>query len=152
MPVEKKKNPLDELPKSNFNIDDWKREFCNAEDKKATLGELWGKFDHEGWSLWKIKYIKYEGEGVVGYLTNNLKNGYLRNIEHFKKYCFAVFGVYGVEGNYEINGIWMWRGTEIPMEWKEHPSYDYFTFEKLDQKNPEVQNETAQYWLNLNQD
>lgn len=29
----------------------------------------------------------------------------------------------------------MWRGTEIPMEWKEHQSYDYFTFTKMDPKN-----------------
>lgn len=115
MPTEeKKKNPLDELPKSSFNIDDWKREFCNAEDKRAVLKDTWAKFDHEGWSLWRVDYDKYEGEGVVGYLTNNLKNGYLRNIDHFRKYTFNVFGVYGTEGNYDITGIWLWRGTEIP--------------------------------------
>ena len=50
-------------------------------------------------------------EGTVGYLTSNLKNGHLRNIEHFKKYSFAMHGVYGVEGNFEIDGVWMWRGT-----------------------------------------
>jgi elongation factor 1-gamma len=149
--VEKKKNPLELLPKSPFNIDDWKREFCNAEDKKATLQQLWGKFDHAGWSIWKIHYIKYEGEGVVGYLTNNLKNGHLRNIDHFRKYCFAVHGVYGVETNYEIDGIWFWRGTEIPEEWKEHQSYDYFTFARLDENDVNVQNLVAEYWLNLNE-
>lgn len=26
----KKTNPLDELPKSDFNLEDFKREFCNA--------------------------------------------------------------------------------------------------------------------------
>lgn len=57
----KKKNPLDSLPKSPFNIDDWKREFCNAENKPETLKQLWPKFDHDGWSLWRIHYIRYEG-------------------------------------------------------------------------------------------
>lgn len=57
----KKANPLDELPKSTFNIDDWKREFVNAEDPKACLKEFWGKFDPEGWSIWKTHYVRYEG-------------------------------------------------------------------------------------------
>lgn len=84
-------------------------------------------------------------------MTNNLKNGHLRNIDHFRKYCFAVHGVYGVEGNYEIDGVWLWRGTEIPEEWKEHQSYDYFTFNKLDVKDPAVQALATEYWLNLNE-
>ena len=59
----KKVNPLDELPKSKFNIDGWKRVFCNSEDQKQTLKELWDKdFDYEGYSLWRIKYDKYEGK------------------------------------------------------------------------------------------
>jgi len=132
------------LPKSPFNLDDWKREFCNSPDKAATLNELWPKFDHQGWSLWKVHYIKYEGEGVVGYLTSNLKNGHIRNLdEHFRKYCFAVYGVYGEEGNYEIDGIFMWRGTEIPEAWKEHNSYEFFTFTRLDENDPTVQKLTA---------
>lgn len=151
--VEKKKtNPLDELPKSPFNIDDWKREFFNAPDMKATLKELWPKFDHEGWSVWKVDYIKYEGEGVVGYLTSNLKNGHLRNLDDaFRKYCFATYGVYGDEGNYEIDGIWMWRGTEIPHFWTQHNSFEYFTFKKLDPKNEADQLLTEEYWLKINE-
>jgi elongation factor 1-gamma len=84
-------------------------------------------------------------------LTNNLKNGHLRNIEHFKKYSFAMHGVYGVEGNYEIDGVWMWRGTEIPNEWKDSPSYDYFTFNKLNPKDEADQKLIVEYWLNRNE-
>jgi elongation factor 1-gamma len=89
---------------------------------------------------------------VVGYLTSNLKNGHIRNLDdHFRKYCFAVYGVYGEEGNYEIDGIFMWRGTEIPEAWKEHNTYEYFTFTKLDENDPAVQKLTAEYWLGLNE-
>lgn len=43
--------------------------------------------------------------------------GFLQRIDpHFKKYSFAIWGVYGDEGNYEIRGAWLWRGTEIPLE------------------------------------
>ena len=59
----------------------------------------------------KVINCVISGEAVVGYLTNNLKNGHVRNIDHFRKYCFATHGVYGTEGNFEIEGVWMWRGT-----------------------------------------
>lgn len=98
----KKKNPLDELPKSTFVLDDFKRDFVNAEDRAEAFKRFWASYDAEGWSLWKSEYILYEGEGKVGYLTCNLKNGFLRNIDHFRKYSFAVLGVYGTEGNYVI--------------------------------------------------
>ena len=123
---------MDELPKSNFNLDDFKRDFVNAEDKQESLKKFWENYDPEGWSIWKSSYILYEGEGKVGYLTCNLKNGFLRNIDHLRKYAFAVLGVYGSEGDYIIDGVWLWRGTEIPNEWIEHNSYDYFKFKKLD--------------------
>ena len=85
--------------------------------------------------MWKLVYDKYEGEGVVGYLTSNLKNGFVRNLDHFRKYAFGAFGVYGVEGNFDIKGVLMWRGTEIPTEIKEHQSYDSYKFTKLDHNN-----------------
>jgi hypothetical protein len=47
-----------------------------------------------------------------------LKNGYVRNLYHFRKYCFGVLGVYGVEGAYEIRGVMFWRGTELAAEIK----------------------------------
>jgi elongation factor 1-gamma len=41
--------------------------------------------------------------------------GFLQRIDpHFKKYCFAIHGVYGEEPNLQIRGAWMWRGVEIP--------------------------------------
>ncbi len=84
-------------------------------------------------------------------MTGNLKNGYLRNIEHFRKYTFCVLGVYGVEGNFDIDGVWLWRGTEIPEEWKEHQSYDYFQFTKLNPKDEKDQKLCTEYWLNLDE-
>lgn len=146
----KKENPYDLLPKSTFNIDDWKREFFNSENRAATLQELWGKLDTEGWSVWKVAYIKYEGEGKVGFLTNNLRTGQLRNLDDgFRKYCLAAYGVYGEEGNYDIDGFWLWRGTEISHFWTQHNSFEYFTFTKLDPKSEETHKLAAEYWLNV---
>ena len=38
------------------------------------------------------------------------------------------------------------------MEWKDHPSYDYFTFNKMDPKNQADQKLAEEYWLNLKED
>jgi hypothetical protein len=43
----------------------------------------------------------------------------------------------------------LWRGTEIPEAWKEHQTYEYFTFKKLDPRDVAVQKLTDEYWLNL---
>lgn len=51
-------------------------------------------------------------------MTCNLKNGFIRNLDHFRKYAFGVLGVYGDEGDLVIKGTWLWRGVEIPEEWK----------------------------------
>lgn len=89
---------MDELPKSSFILDDFKREFVNCEDRRKCLqGLFWPQFDGEGWSIWKVYYQKYEGEGLKVFLTNNLKNGFLQRLDHFRKYSLGVHGVYGDE-------------------------------------------------------
>lgn len=123
----------------------------NAEDKKEAIARFWATFDPEGYSIWKLEYELYDGEGKVGYLTCNLKNGFIRNIEDFRKYAFGVLGVYGTEGDLVIHGSWMWRGTEIPEEWKEHNSYEYFKFRKLDHTKEEDRKIVEEYWININE-
>lgn len=63
-------------------------------------------------------------------------NGFLQRLDHFRKYTLAVHGVYGKEPNLEIRGCWLWRGTDIPNEMKEHPNFEYYTFKKADPSNP----------------
>lgn len=73
-----------------------------------------------------------ETEGKVLIKTNNTMNGFLqRSDPHFRKYAFAIHGVYGDEPNLEIRGAWLWRGTEVPQELIDHPSYELHKFIKL---------------------
>lgn len=37
-------------------------------------------------------------------MTNNLANGFLQRLEHFRKYMFGAWGVYGQEPSLEIRG------------------------------------------------
>ena len=77
----KERNPLDLLPPSSFNLDDFKREFLankTPETRRAYLKEkFYSAFDAAGWALWFTEYDKAEGEGQVLFMTSNLSNGFL---------------------------------------------------------------------------
>jgi len=142
---------LDSLPPSKFNLFDFKTLFVNAQDKHEALKFFFENYDNEGYSLYHVQYIKAEGEGKVLFLTNNLMNGFLQRLEHFRKYAFAVHGVYGEEPNLEIRGIWCWRGVGIPHEVKELDSYEFHTWAKLDPSKPEDRKKVTEYWAGLSE-
>lgn len=97
--------------------------------------------------MWKIYYEKDVTEGKVDYLTQNLAYGSLQRLEGLRKFGFGSWGVYGEPDNYEIRGVMMWKGTEITQTWKEHPSFMFHKFEKLNPtKEPDVECILA-YWL-----
>ena len=116
LPTEKKKNPLDLLPPTPLDLDAFKREFLNTSEKKASLDGLLNNFDSEGWSFWYTYYQKSGEQGKISFRTCNLKSNLLQNLDKFRRYTLAVFGVYGAEPNLDIEGVWMWRGKEIPEE------------------------------------
>jgi elongation factor 1-gamma len=153
-PKEKKeKNALDALPPSPFNLFDFKTLFVNHPDKKEALKIFWEQLDDQGYSVWRMEYEKAEGEGRVGFLTSNLMNGFLQRLETFRKYALGVVGVYGDEPNLEIRGCWVWRGSEIPFEIKDHPSGEWYKFRKLDVKNNEEDRKIQEeYWTKWNED
>lgn len=55
-------------------------------------------------SFWRVEYEKYPGEGEKLFMTNNLARGFLQRLDHFRKYVFGSWGVYGEEPNLEIRG------------------------------------------------
>lgn len=132
----KKANPLDLLPESTFIFDNYKKYWTNSTNLKEVLKKFWTIHDPKGYSIWHIKYDKYTGEGEVLYMTENLQKGFIQRFEHFRKYSLGVWGVYGDEPNLDIEGCWLWRGTEIPQELKEHPSFEYHFVTKLDHTKP----------------
>jgi elongation factor 1-gamma len=143
----KKKNPLDSLPPTTFVFDDFKKEFLNSKDRKAVLDEFWKKIDLNGFSFWFMHYQKLPSEGKVLFRTNNSLSIFLQNLDPFRKYCFSAHGIYGEEGNYEIRGVWMWRGLDIPAEIKEHDSFEYMTIKKLDPTQENDRKLIEEYWL-----
>ena len=150
-PKKKKVNPLDELPASTFELEQFKRDFLNNKDKKDAMEKFWKAYDPKGYSIWWMEYQKLPSEGKVLFRTSNSKSFFLQKLDSFRKYCFAVHGVYGSEGDYEVRGVWMWRGTEIPAEIKEHDNFEYMTIKKLDPSKPEDKQLVEDYWTKLNE-
>lgn len=65
---------------------------------------LWDNFDDKNFSLWKVDYIKAEGDGKVLFMTSNLYKGFLQRLEHIRKKAFGVFGIYGEETDHDVKG------------------------------------------------
>jgi len=148
-PKKKQANPLDLLPPSTFVMDDFKKEFLNTQDKATVLKDFWTKIDLNGYSFWFMQYQKLPSEGKILFKSNNSSSFFLQKLDPFRKYTFSCHGVYGVEGEFEIRGVWMWRGTDIPNEIKEHDNYEFMTIKKLDPTKEEDKNLISEYWLNL---
>jgi len=126
-PAPKKSNPLDALPPSAFNLEEWKRVYSNEKDTRAACKWFWEKFDRNGFSLWFAKY-KYNNELDVIFKSCNLMGGFIQRLESLRKYGFASLLLFGTDGNLEISGIFVVRGLSLPEEITGCPdatSYDF---------------------------
>ena len=151
-PKEKKKvNPLDLLPPSRLELETFKRAFLNNKDKEDAMNKFWEIYDPEGYSLWWVEYQNLPTECKILFRTSNSKGMFLQKCDAVRRYAFAVHGVYGVEDDYKIRGLWMFRGTDIPQEMKDNDLYEYLTFRKIDINNPDDKKLVHDYWTKLDE-
>ncbi|XP_953151.1 elongation factor 1-gamma, putative [Theileria annulata] len=139
-PAKKPKNPMDLLPPTSFVLDQWKKTYsnCKGDLYKEAMPWLWERFDPEGWSFYYMVYNKLEDECKSEVFTSNMLSGFLQRFEtEFRHYSFGVLNVMGSSGNFDIKGVWLVRGTELPALMTEHPSYEFHTFRKLDVTKPQ---------------
>ncbi|VWU51362.1 elongation factor 1-gamma, putative [Hepatocystis sp. ex Piliocolobus tephrosceles] len=144
----KKVNPLDLLPVSTFSLDDWKYKFSNEKESlKNVMPYFWNQYDKNGFSLYYMKYDKLEDECQISFVASNMASGFLQRLDNnFSKYSFAVVSVLGENKNFDIEGVWLFRGTDIPFEMKDHPSFEYHIFKKLDADNADDKKLVEEYW------
>mmetsp|Transcript_9098 Transcript_9098/g.9456 ORF Transcript_9098/g.9456 Transcript_9098/m.9456 type:complete len:398 (+) Transcript_9098:22-1215(+) len=135
------------FPESAINFDQVKNEFYNASDKNAALEKLLAEFDHNAFSIYYIRYQKLETEGKELWLTENGRGFFLQKLDPFRKHVMANFGIYGVEGDYEIKGVWMWRGVGIPFFMNDNESFEYYDKKVLDPRKEEDKKIIQAYWL-----
>lgn len=141
-PVEKEEKPekvFELLPKSTFDLDEFKRTYSNEDTATKAIPYFWDHFDKEGYSIWRGDY-KYPEELSKIFMTANLVSGFFQRIEKLRKFAFGAVLIFGTDGNNSISGIWVTRGQELVFSLNEDwnvdaPSYDW---KKL---NPDNEND-----------
>lgn len=153
----KAKNPLDSLPKSEFNLEDWKRAYSNM-DTRGPGGSLeWFynkyvitlvylylytnpsllayRFDKEGFSIWRVDF-KYPQELTLTFMSANQIGGFFNRLEASRKYLFGSVGVLGEANNSLISGALILRGPDVKPVVEVAPDWESYEFTKLDLENP----------------
>ncbi|KAH9851262.1 elongation factor 1-gamma [Lenzites betulinus] len=134
----KAKNPLDSLPKSSFNLEDWKRAYSNKETRGAdgALEWFYKNFDAEGFSVWRVDF-KYNDELTQTFMSSNLIGGFFNRLEASRKYLFGSMGVLGETNNSIISGALIARGQDIKPVVDVAPDYESYDYKRLDLSNAE---------------
>ncbi|CAE6478362.1 unnamed protein product [Rhizoctonia solani] len=137
-PEPKAKNPLDELPKSTFNLEDWKRAYSNMDTRGAggSLEWFYGKFDPEGFSIWRVDF-KYNDELTLVFMSSNQIGGFFNRLEASKKYCFGSMGVLGEANNSRISGAFIVRGSDFKPVMDVAPDWESYEYKRIDLSNPD---------------
>ncbi|KAG8944901.1 hypothetical protein FRC04_001341 [Tulasnella sp. 424] len=132
----KAKNPLDDLPKSNFNLEQWKREYSNRDTRGAggSLEWFYQNFDKEGFSLWKCKF-KYNEELTLTFMSSNQIGGFFNRLEASRKYLFGSMGVLGEPNSSVIAGAFICRGPDFKPVIDVAPDWESYDFEPVNLEN-----------------
>ncbi|KAB5590883.1 Elongation factor 1-gamma [Ceratobasidium theobromae] len=139
VPAEPKvKNPLDDLPKSAFNLEDWKRAYSNMETRGAggSLEWFYEKFDSEGFSIWRVDF-KYNSELTLVFMSSNQISGFFNRLEASKKYLFGSVGVLGAANDSVISGVFILRGLDFKPVISVAPDWESYEYKKIDLSNAE---------------
>ncbi|THG97428.1 hypothetical protein EW026_g4570 [Hermanssonia centrifuga] len=134
----KAKNPLDSLPKSTFNLEDWKRAYSNKETRGpgGALEWFYQNFDKAGFSVWRVDF-KYNNELTQTFMSSNLIGGFFNRLEASRKYLFGSMGVLGQTNDSIISGALILRGQEAIPVVNVAPDFESYEYKKLDLENPE---------------
>ncbi|CAE6354329.1 unnamed protein product [Rhizoctonia solani] len=132
------KNPLDDLPRSTFKLRDWKRAYSNMDTRGAggSLEWFYGKFDPEGFSIWRVDF-KYNEELTQTFMSSNQIGGFFNRLEASKKYAFGSVGVLGEPNSSRISGIFIVRGNSYKPVLDVAPEWDSYKYKQIDLSNPE---------------
>lgn len=146
VPKEPKKDPMEAVPKGNFDMDDFKRFYSNNDEDKS-IPYFWEKFDKEHYSIWRCDY-KYNDELTMVFMSCNLIGGMFQRLEKLRKYALASVALFGENNASAISGIWVWRGQDLVFELSEDWQIDYssYAWKKLDPNAAETKDLFTQYF------
>lgn len=128
----KQKDPFAEMPKTSFNMDEFKRVYSNEDTVTKAIPYFWNHFDKDNLSIWLCEY-KYPEDLTQIFMTCNLVSGMFQRLEKLRKNAFASVCVFGENNNNTIAGLWFWRGQglafELASDWQ--VDYESYSWKKL---------------------
>jgi len=132
----KAKSPLDSLPKSTFNLEDWKRAYSNKDTKGpgGSIEWFYEHFDKEGFSVWRCDF-KYNDELTLVFMSSNQIGGFFNRLEASRKYLFGSVGVLGEANKSVISGVFITRGDDIKLSVDCAPDWESYEYKRLDLTN-----------------
>jgi len=136
---------LDLLPPSTLVLDEWKRQYSNNDTRTVAIPWFWKNFDATGYSLWIADYL-YNDENEVLFKTCNLVGGMLQRLDTIRKYAFGNVVIFGADKPFEISGVWLFRGQEVPEGFKEADDYVLYKWRKMDPTSEQEKELINDYW------
>jgi elongation factor 1-gamma len=131
----KKPNPLDLLPPSRLNLDEWKRYYSNSKDTRGDACKWFFEKIDDGWSVWFSDY-KYPADLTKMLNTTNLVGGYIQRLDRLRKWGFATLIIFGdEEQGMQIGGCFLVRGQEMPAELTDVDDVELYDWRKADLTN-----------------
>lgn len=134
----KAKNPLDLLPPTKLNLEEFKRVYSNntKDIRGKVLPWLWEHFEADGWAFWFADY-NFNKDLTKMFMTSNLTRGFTQRLEAARKYSFGVIIAFGEDNKTEIGCCFLIRGTERPPEFTAEmcEDCDSYTWRKADTSN-----------------
>jgi elongation factor 1-gamma len=128
----KKPNPLDLLPPSRMNLDEWKRYYSNSKDTRGDACKWFFEKIDDGWSVWFSDY-KYPADLTKMLNTTNLVGGYIQRLDRLRKWGFATLIIFGdEEQGMQIGGCFLVRGQEMPAELTDVDDVELYDWRKAD--------------------
>jgi len=145
-PKQENKDPFAHLPKGNFDVDAFKREYSNN-PCSVSLPYFWEKFDKENFSLWYCEYM-YPEDLKLTFMTSNLVSGFFQRLDKMRKHAFGRVLILGENKESTISGVWFWRGQERAFDLSEDLRIDSesYKWKKLDPNNEEDRKLVNGYW------
>jgi len=140
---------LAELPPSTFNLEHWKTTYANTVPSRPdAINYFWQHFDPNGWCLYYYTY-NYPDECTLDFKTTNLFGGFLQRAEAVKnlaKFSMTSMCILKNGNRFYIHGVWLFRGTELPVPFTKVDDVNYYTWTKVDINNQEQRTLVEDIW------
>lgn len=116
---------------TGFNLESWKRFYSNNPTRPTALDYFWANYEPENYSCWRVSY-KYPEDLKMIFMTCNLITGLYNRMDHLRKISFGMLTVFGESNNNQIEGVFVFKGAELPAELLDVPDYESYSWTRMD--------------------